>query len=72
MLVGTVVTLAYFQFGAKQTADGTVKRNAVVEMLAGLGRIFIAITFGVIFAGVYMAALTAMIERLNFIINLVR
>jgi len=72
MLVGTVVTLAYFQFGAKRAADGTVKRNAIFEMLAWLGRIFIAVTFGVLFAGVYMAALTAMIERLSSIINLVK
>lgn len=68
MLAGTVLTLAYFQFSAKRTSDGKVKRNAIVEILAFLGRIFIAITFGVLFAGVYMSALTAMIERLSSII----
>jgi len=72
MLAGTVLTLAYFQFGAKRAADGAVKRNAVFELLAWLGRIFIAVTFGVLFAGVYMAALTAMIERLSSVINLVK
>ena len=72
MLTGTVVTLVYFQFGAKRAADGAVKRNTIFEMLAWLGRIFIAVTFGVLFAGVYMAALTAMIERLSSIINLVK
>lgn len=72
MLSGTVLTLAYFQFGAKSTIDGSVKRNAIFELLAWLGRIFIAVTFGVLFAGVYMAALTAMIERLSSIINLVK
>ena len=72
MLTGTVVTLAYFQFGATRSADGTVKRNAIFEALAWLGRIFIAVTLGVLFAGVYMAALTAMIERLSSIINLAK
>ena len=72
MLTGTVATLAYFQFGAKRAADGAVKRNAIFETLAWLGRIFIAVTFGVLFAGVYMAALTAMIERLSSMINLVK
>jgi hypothetical protein len=72
MLAGTSLTLVYFQFGAKQASDGSVKRNAIVEILAWLGRIFIAITFGVLFAGVYMAALTAMIERLSSIINFVK
>ena len=72
MLIGTVLTLAYFQFGAKRAGDGAVKRNAILELLAWLGRIFIAVTLGVLFAGVYMAALTALIERLSSVINLVR
>ena len=70
MLIGTVVTLAAFQFGAKRAPDGTIKRNVLLEGTAWVGRLFIAITFGVLFAGVYMAALTAMIERLNSMIKL--
>src|SRR5258706_1282015 len=72
MLAGTVLTLIYFQFSAKRTSDGMVKRNIIVEVLAWGGRVFIAITFGVLFAGVYMAALTAMIERLSSMINFVK
>jgi hypothetical protein len=72
MLGGTVLTLVYFQFGANRAQDGSVKRNTIIELLAFLGRIFIAITFGVLFAGVYMAALTAMIERLSSVINFVK
>jgi hypothetical protein len=72
MLFGTVLTLAYFHFSAGRAPDGTPKRNRILELLAWGGRIFIAITFGVLFAGVYMAALTAMIERLVFIINFLR
>ena len=72
MLSGTTLTLIYFQFSAKRAPDGSIKRNAVLEILAWLGRIFIAITFGVLFAGVYMAALTAMLERLSSIINFVK
>lgn len=72
MLTGTVLTLVYFQFGAQRAADGSVKRNSILEALAWLGRIIIAVTFGVLFAGVYMAALTAMIERLSSMFNFVR
>jgi hypothetical protein len=72
MLAGTVLTLAAFQFGAKRVPDGTPKRNILLEWVAWFGRIFIAITFGVLFAGVYMAALTAMIERLSSVINFIR
>lgn len=72
MFLGTVLTLASFHFSAGRAPDGTVKRNPVLESIASVGRIFIAITFGVLFAGVYMAALTAMIERLSSIINFTR
>ena len=72
MFFGTVLTLASFHFGATRSADGTPQRNSILEWIAWLGRIFIAITLGVLFAGVYMAALTAMIERLSSVINFVR
>ena len=72
MLAGTTLTLAYFQFSASRAADGSIKRNIIFEILAWLGRIFIAITLGALFAGVYMASLTAMIERLSSMINFVK
>jgi len=67
VLIGVIGTLVYFQFGASQKADGTVKRNVVVNILSWVGRVYIAVTFGVLFAGVYMAALTALIERMDSI-----
>ena len=75
ILLGVVGTLAYFHFGARQKADGSVKRNFLVEILTLVGRLYIAITFGVLFAGVYMAALTALIERMDSVrtfIDLIR
>ena len=72
MLGGTILTLAYFQFSARRAADGTVRRNVIFELLASIGRVFIAITLGVFFGGVYTAALTAMIERLSSMINFVK
>lgn len=72
MLGGTALTLIYFQFSARRAPDGAVKRNVILEVLAWGGRVFIAITFGVLFAGVYMAALTAMLERLSSMVNFVK
>jgi hypothetical protein len=66
ILAGLVSTLAYFHFGARTAADGSVRRLGVIELLAFIGSIFLAITLGVLFAGVYSAALTALIERLYF------
>lgn len=67
VLLGTVSTLIYFQFSARAQGDLPPRRPAVVETIAGIGQIFIAITLGALFAGVYFAALTALIDRLNFL-----
>ena len=72
MFFGTVLTLASFHFSVGRAADGTPRRNSILEGIAWVGRIFVAITLGVLFAGVYMAALTAMIERLSSVINFIR
>jgi hypothetical protein len=67
MLVGTITTLVYFHFGAKSTPGGP-QRSKLVIWLGWIGQVFIAITLGVLFAGVFAAALTAMIERFNSIL----
>ena len=70
MLVGTVGTLAYFHFGARRKDDGSVKRNGLVEAFAWVGKFFVALTLGVLFAGVYAAALAALIERIHSLLTL--
>ncbi|HEY2981720.1 MAG TPA: hypothetical protein VGJ22_11100 [Anaerolineales bacterium] len=64
ILLGVVSTLAYFHFGGRASDDGSIRRFAPIEWIAWIGRIFIAITLGALFAGVYSAALTALVERL--------
>lgn len=66
VLVGTLTTLVYFHFGAKSSPYGP-KRNQLIHILSLIGQVFIAFTFGALFAGVYAAAMTALIERVNFI-----
>ncbi len=72
VLAGTISTLVYFHFGAAQKADQPPQRSLLVRILAGLGQVFIAVTLGALFAGVYAAALTALIERMEFILNAVK
>lgn len=67
ILAGLVTTLVYFHFGARVTADGSVRRFRLIELTAFAGSIFVAVTLGVLFAGVYSAALTALIERVHFL-----
>ena len=72
LLIGVITSLAYFHFGASQKADGSTKRFILVDLLAAVGRIFIGITLGVIFAGVYAAALTAFIERVSSLVHFIK
>ncbi len=79
MLVGVICTLVYFQFStrsrptaAPDAEEGAIARRASsLEVLAKLGQVFIGITLGAVFAGVYTAAITAMVERLGFIFETV-
>jgi hypothetical protein len=64
MLIGTITTLVYFHFGAKSTPGGP-QRGKLVTILGWVGQVFIAITLGVLFAGVFSAAMTALIERIS-------
>ena len=63
-LVGTLATLIYFHFGARAEPNAPPQRSPWIEFIGKLGQGFIAITFGMMFAGVYAAAVTALIERL--------
>lgn len=65
-LLGTISTLVYFQFSVKDKHQNA-KRPPLLEAVATIGKIFIAITLGAIFAGVFAAALAALIDRLDFI-----
>ena len=72
VLVGTVATLAHFHFGAKPAPNQIPSRKPYIEVLSKIGQVFIAVTFGVIFAGIYSAALSALIERLEFLITVIQ
>ncbi len=67
LLIGTIGTLAYFHFGSRRKSAQESTRSLPLEILAKIGQIFIGVTLGSLFAGVVAAALTALIERLNFI-----
>jgi hypothetical protein len=72
MFFGTILTLAAFHYTTGRAPDGSARKNGFLDGLGTAGRVFISITLGVLFAGVYMASLTAMIERLNSLILFTR
>jgi hypothetical protein len=68
ILVGTATTLIYFQFGIRRPAEGEPAQHPIIlEYVSTVGQGFIVVTLGVLFAGVYIAALTALIDRLRFL-----
>jgi hypothetical protein len=75
ILVGAVCTLVYFQFSAnapdQSQPGGPPRRGMLVESLARIGQVFIGITLGALFAGVYASALTALMERIGFLFNVI-
>jgi hypothetical protein len=72
IMVGTVATVAHFHFGAKPAPNQIPQRHKAIEAVSKVGQFFIAVTFGVLFTGIYSAALTALIERLIAIYELVQ
>jgi len=71
ILIGTVATLAYFHYGAHRRKDQASLGFSVLQIVAWIGQAFIAITFGVLYAGILGASLSALIERLIFLVNFV-
>jgi hypothetical protein len=67
IVLGTVTTLIYFHFGIRVRPGQPDQRPALVEQISRIGQIFLAVTFGALFAGVYLAALSAFVERLTFL-----
>jgi hypothetical protein len=72
LLIGTLATLAYFHFHAKTVSATGGKRTVIGAIFAWIGRIFIAITLGAVFASVLTAAATALIERSDFLVQTIR
>ncbi len=72
MLIGTISTLAYFQFGGIRRPGKPVDRPKATKFLAGLGKFFIAITLGALFAGVISATMAVLAERLGFIVQVIQ
>lgn len=71
LLFATIGTLAYFHFGARARGNQPPQRLILIEALAWVGRVFIAITLATLFSGVLLAALSALVERLAFLVEFI-
>ncbi|TET84070.1 MAG: hypothetical protein E3J37_04290 [Anaerolineales bacterium] len=67
LLLATVTTLMYFRFTARRSATGEVRRSKLERIAAVIGQVFIAITFGVMYAGALAATVVILVERIQFL-----
>ena len=72
ILTGTLSTLVYFQFSILKKSEHPSLQGQAIQVIGWFGQVFIAVTFSALFAGVYFAALSALIERFWFLWIFVR
>jgi hypothetical protein len=58
IVFGTAIVLISFQYFVIGRGENRNLQNGLMKVLSQIGKIFIAITFGVIFAGIYSATLS--------------
>ncbi|MCU0484711.1 MAG: hypothetical protein MUC85_01245 [Anaerolineales bacterium] len=66
-ILATGLTLGYFQFHLGKRSNTPSLLQTLMAPIRNLGQGVIAITFGVLFAGVLLAAVAAMIGRIYFV-----
>jgi hypothetical protein len=67
MLVGTISTLSYFRFSEQHAPGGETIRSEILKWVAYVGRLFIALTFGVMYAGALASTIVVLSERIQFL-----
>jgi hypothetical protein len=72
IFIGTIASLVYFNFGAKNKKGAPAQRSLMTRIFAVIGQFFIAITLGAVFAGVMTSTITALIERSDFLVTAVK
>ncbi len=72
IVAGTVTTLLYFQYFAVERG-GEIKRPAALRALSGIGRVFVMLTLGALYAGAILSSITVFSdvirEQLEFILD---
>lgn len=70
VLVGTLAAFASFHFTASRPGQ-TTPQGVFLFWVSQVGRGFVALALGVVFAGVYASALAAFVGRVTFIWNFI-
>ncbi len=71
VLLGTLTTLAYFHFGAKPRGGADPTAPPVIGHVMQVGKVFLSLTLGALYAGALLSALSLLVERIYFLIQTV-
>ena len=69
MFVGVICSLLYFQYLARRTPTGAIRRGLTLRTLGLVGHVFIVVTLGALYATAILSSLTVFTERLSFLLN---
>lgn len=73
IVLGAATTLLYFQFWLRgETATGGAERAAPMAVLADIGRGFLVVTLGAIYAGMILSGIAVFSERVTTLVGFVR
>ena len=71
ILISTITTMIYFQFFTGFRDVHLEKQSAIFSGIVSIGKIFVALTLGAIFAGVLITSMTALVERMQFLVDFI-
>ncbi len=71
ILISTVTTMIYFQFFTGFRDVHLEKQSGIFSGILAIGKIFVAVTLGAIFAGVLIASITALVERMQYLVDFI-
>lgn len=71
MIGGTLTTLLYFNFTVSRGKSGTANQAGLLRIASLIGRVFISITFGAMYAGALMAAIVVLSDRMQFLVGVI-
>lgn len=72
VLIGTIGVLLHFYFNASREGALVRLRTWLVQNWGGLGRWFIYVAFGALLATTFMARLSILVDRIQFLLDAVR
>lgn len=68
LVLGVICSLIYFQYLARRTAGGGVRQALTVRFFGAIGKGFIVVALGALYAGAILTGITIFSERIAFIL----